>query len=71
MLEQVVKCFHEMCETNPDFFVDDKDFLDAWYIMVIFKLLSILSCMKNKGVHEHMKVLVLEWLINTVDSTAS
>ena len=30
MLEQVVNCFHEMSETNPDFFINDNDFLDVW-----------------------------------------
>ena len=27
MLEQVVNCFHEMRETNLEFYVDDTDFL--------------------------------------------
>ena len=30
MLEQVVNCFHKMYEPNPDFFIDDNDFLDIW-----------------------------------------
>ena len=30
MLEQVVNCFDEMSETNPDFFINDNDFLDVW-----------------------------------------
>ena len=30
MLEQVVNYFHEMSETNPDFFINDNDFLDVW-----------------------------------------
>ena len=29
MLEQVVNYFHEMSETNPDFFINDNDFLDV------------------------------------------
>ena len=32
MLKQVVNYFHEMSETNPDFFIDDNDFLDVWNI---------------------------------------
>ena len=30
MLEQVVNCFYKMHERNPDFFIDDNDFLDVW-----------------------------------------
>ena len=32
MLEQVVNCFYEMRETNPDLVVDDVDFLGVWDI---------------------------------------
>ena len=30
MLEQVVKDFHRIYESNLDFFFDDNDFLDIW-----------------------------------------
>ncbi len=54
MLEQVVNYFHEMSETNPDFFINDNDFLDVRDVdqkeaLMINFYVAIFSILHKKG----------------------